>query len=57
MGAHPLLGLGRRPSIVEDTDDYEETFNFAWRMTSKVGKPVFNSLDYGSVLCIWPVPT
>ncbi len=50
LGAQALTwAWGERPSIVEDTEDYEEDHFLAWRMTAKVRKPVFNSLDYGSL--------
>lgn len=54
MGAQSLAwAWGERPSIVEDDDDYEEELYYAWRMTAKAGKPVFNSDDYGSLmLCL-----
>jgi|GEM_PF-3003554 len=49
LGAQALCwAWGERPSIVEDTDDYEEDFFQAWRVTCKVGKPIFNSKVYGS---------
>jgi N4-gp56 family major capsid protein len=50
LGAQALtVGFGERPSIVEDTEDYEEDLFYAWRMTMKVDTPVFNSKRYGSV--------
>jgi N4-gp56 family major capsid protein len=53
MGAQALaMGWGERPSMVEDTEDYEEDLFFAWRMTTKIQKPVFNSVDYGSVMVL-----
>lgn len=53
LGAQSLVwAWGERPSLVEDTEDYEEDLFYAWRMTTKVEKPVFNSLDYGSV-CLY----
>ncbi len=53
LGAQALvMGWGERPSIVEDTEDYEEDLFYAWRMTTKIQKPVFNSKDYGSVMVL-----
>lgn len=53
LGAQALCwAWGERPSIVEDTEDYQEDLFNAWRMTATVEKPVFNSIDYGSV-CIY----
>jgi N4-gp56 family major capsid protein len=50
MGAQSLCwAWGERPSIVEDSEDYEEDLFQAWRMTAKAGKPQFNSQDYGSI--------
>jgi N4-gp56 family major capsid protein len=50
MGAQALVwAWGERPSIVEDTEDYEEDHFVAWRITAKAKKPVFNSIDYGSL--------
>ena len=49
LGAQALcFGWGERPSIVEDTEDYQEDLFYAWRMTCAVEKPVFNSKAYGS---------
>ncbi len=50
LGAQSLcVAFGERPSIVEETEDYEEDLFYAWRMTMKVEAPVFNSKRYGSV--------
>jgi N4-gp56 family major capsid protein len=50
LGAQALCwAWGERPSIVEEDEDYEEFKGFCWRMTSKCGKPQFNSQDYGSI--------
>lgn len=50
FGAQALCwAWGQRPDLVEEWFDFQEKQAFAWRMTAKVGKPVFNSLDYGSV--------
>lgn len=50
LGAQALCwAWGERPSVVEDTEDYEEDLFYAWRITSKVGAPEFNSQTYGSV--------
>lgn len=48
LGASALCwAWGERPSIVEDSEDYDEFKAYCWRMTAKVGKPKFNSYDYG----------
>lgn len=50
MGAQSLCwAWGRRPKVVQKTFDYDNENGFAWSMLCAVGKPVFNSLDYGSV--------
>lgn len=50
MGAQALLwAWGSRPKMVEQTKDYEEQHGFAWAITAGVAKPVFNSLDFGSL--------
>lgn len=50
LGAQSLcLAVGERPSLVEDTEDFGEDHFLAWGMTMKMGKPQFNSKDYGSV--------
>jgi len=50
LGQQALVwAWGERPSVIEDTDDYEEELYYAWRMTSKVGAPQFNSQTYGSI--------
>jgi N4-gp56 family major capsid protein len=50
MGAQSLVwAWGKRPKVVAKTFDYDEEHGFGWGMTSKVNKPVFNSLDYGSI--------
>lgn len=50
LGAQALCwAWGERPSVVEDTEDYEEDLFYAWRMTGKVGSPKFNSQTYGSL--------
>jgi N4-gp56 family major capsid protein len=53
LGAQALqAAFGERPSIVEDSEDYEEDWFYAWRMTFKVQKAKFNSKDYGA-LCLY----
>jgi N4-gp56 family major capsid protein len=53
LGAQSLcVGFGERPSIVEETEDYEEDLFYAWRMTMKVDTPEFNSKRYGSISTI-----
>lgn len=50
LGAQALvLGFGERPSIVDESEDYEEDNFSAWRMTMKVKAPKFNSKQYGSL--------
>ena len=44
-----LWAWGERPKIVQQTKDYERERGWSWQMVAKPGKPVFNSLDYGSV--------
>jgi N4-gp56 family major capsid protein len=53
IGAQALqIAFGERPSIIEDSEDYEEDWFYAWRMTMKAQKTKFNSYDYGD-LCIY----
>jgi len=53
MGASALCwAWGERPSIVEEDEDYEEFKGYCWRMTAQVGKPQFNSNDFGSMALI-----
>lgn len=50
LGAQSLcVAFGEAPSIVEETEDYEEDLFFAWRVTMKVGVPKFNGKVYGSI--------
>lgn len=50
LGAQSLCwAWGERPKVVAEEFDYGREHGYAWCMISKVGKPVFNSLDYGSV--------
>jgi len=50
LGAQSLLwAWGKRPSVVSKKFDYENECAYATSMTYDVAKPVFNSLDYGSV--------
>lgn len=50
LGAQSLfVAMGEQPSVVSDTEDYEEDLFYAWRVTTKIKAPVFNSLRYGSV--------
>lgn len=44
-----VVGFGEKPSIVEDTEDYEEDLFYAWRVTMKTKAPAFNSKRYGSI--------
>lgn len=50
MGAQSLVwAWGERPKLVQKNFDYENEHGYAWGMICGVNKPVFNSLDYGSV--------
>lgn len=50
MGAQSLVwAWGKRPKIIPKTFDYDEEHGFAIAMTARTNKPVFNSLDYGSI--------
>lgn len=50
LGAQALVAaFGERPSIVEETEDYEEDLFYAWRITAKFDTPEFNSKRYGSI--------
>lgn len=44
-----LWAWGRRPKIIEKEFDYENEHGKAYDMIGKASKPVFNSLDYGSL--------
>jgi N4-gp56 family major capsid protein len=49
MGQQALVhAFGERPKTIGKTFDYEEEHGFAWAVTMKVEKPVFDSEDYGS---------
>ena len=53
LGSQALVwAWGEKPSIVEDTEDYEEDLFFAWRMTAKVSVPSFNNQTFGSISCL-----
>lgn len=53
LGAQALcVAFGEAPSLVEETEDYEEDLFMAWRVTMKVGMPKFNGKTYGSVSTI-----
>ena len=50
MGAQSLVyAWGKRPQVIAKDFDYGEQHGFAWGMTARTGKPVFNSTDYGSL--------
>jgi N4-gp56 family major capsid protein len=50
MGQQSLCwAWGARPSIVQETFDYQRQHGYAWSMIARCGKPQFNSLDYGSL--------
>ena len=53
MGQQALvMGYGKRPRLVERDFDYDTEKGVAWDMIMRVNKPVFNSLDYGSVMLV-----
>jgi N4-gp56 family major capsid protein len=50
LGAQSLCwSWGMRPEVVQETFDYGNQHGYAWSMICAAGKPVFNSLDYGSL--------
>lgn len=50
MGAQALVtAWGKRPELINESFDYGNEMGVAIDMILKVGKPVFNSLDYGSL--------
>lgn len=54
MGAQALVWAeggkdGARPQVISEEFDYGNEHGFAWEIISAASKPVFNSLDYGSV--------
>ena len=50
MGAQSLIwAWGERGEIVQETFDYKNEHGYAWSMIAKTKKPVFNSIDYGSL--------
>jgi N4-gp56 family major capsid protein len=50
MGAQSLVwAWGKRPTVVSKTFDYDNEHGYAWGFIGAVGKPKFNSVDYGSV--------
>lgn len=50
MGAQSLVwAWGKRPSVVAEEFDYGREHGYAWSMIAKTAKPIFNSVDYGSV--------
>lgn len=50
MGAQSLVwAWGKRPSVVSRDFDYGNEHGFAWGFIGAVGKPKFNSVDYGSL--------
>lgn len=50
MGAQALVwAWGQRPSLVAKDFDFGNEHAYAWGFIARTGKPVFNSLDYGSV--------
>jgi len=50
MGSQSLVwAWGKRPEVKYKEFDYGEQHGYAWGMTARTGKPVFNSVDYGSL--------
>jgi N4-gp56 family major capsid protein len=50
LGAQSLVvAEGERGEVVQETFDYKNQNGYAWKQILAVGKPVFNSLDYGSL--------
>ena len=50
LGAQSLIwAFGRRPRLIEKNFDYENKHGKAWGVIARAKKPVFNSLDYGSL--------
>lgn len=50
MGAQSLVwAWGKRPQVVQRDFDYGNEHGFGWGMICATGKPVFNSVDYGSL--------
>lgn len=50
MGAQALLwAWGKRPEVVQRDFDYGNEHGYGWGFIGAAGKPVFNSLDYGSI--------
>jgi N4-gp56 family major capsid protein len=50
MGAQALVwAWGMRPEVTAETFDYGNEHGYGWDMIAKTAKPVFNSLDYGSI--------
>ncbi|MCK5236199.1 MAG: N4-gp56 family major capsid protein [Deltaproteobacteria bacterium] len=50
MGAQSLvLANGKRGSVIHETRDYGNQHAYAWGIITRVNKPVFNNLDYGSM--------
>jgi len=50
LGAQALCwAWGQRPELVMESFDYGNQHGYAWGMLGAVGKPVFNSEDFGSL--------
>jgi N4-gp56 family major capsid protein len=50
LGAQSLVwGWGKRPRVIQKQFDYDNEHGFAWGFIGAVAKPVFNSVDYGSI--------
>lgn len=50
FGAQAMMfAFGQRPKLIEKNFDYENKHGKAWGVICRAKKPVFNSLDFGSV--------
>lgn len=50
FGAQSMMwGFGQRPKMIDKNFDYENKHGKSWGVIAKAKKPVFNSLDFGSV--------
>ena len=50
LGAQALVwAWGQRPKVIQKKFDFDDQNAYAWGFIGAVTKPVFNSLDYGSI--------